>query len=615
MNFFYKILPKRYLLNDEDTISGKKFLLVKGTISKLNSRTYLHPTKYYKVVNKTFDLTYSKDGHVYVIQVLLSKKYSDIVTQYHKLGRPIKLFGHCPNKVLRYPEVVVLEGQFYTAIYSSKELLKHKDDLSNISRYDFNTCYDIKPLPTTIKKKYGVLDIQEALMCIHKPQGSTAESVRNNCLHAIDSLAFHYVLANLAKYQLCLTKHTQSSKSFPMKFSEDSMNRFLQACPHTLTSGQKTAISHMKTHIEKHESLFLLIQGDVGSGKTMVLFAYTLQLLDNNLSVLLLVPTVLLAYQHYFNFKKLFKDRYRCVILRSGAAVTDEITEPCLIVSTHLVLHRPQLTKVGLIIIDEQQKFGVEQRNTLVDKYSTPSYRPHVIIMTATPIPRTLVQSLSLSLSVSYISDKPLGRLDIKTFCIKEPDHKRFFTFIKKVIASGQKVIWVVPTIKILLSKLSFIRSLSDVVVTLYGTMNDAQKIEALEHFKMRKGGVLLSTSIIETGLDCPDVNVIVIDHPTFGLSHLHQMRGRIGRRTEQGYCYLLVSTELQERSASLLVKYSGGYDIAICDLVRRGSGSLLGKNQSGHNKNKVLQLARLDNVINVLTSMSATDFNDLVTM
>ena len=373
-----------------------------------------------------------------------------------------------------------------------------------------------------------------------------------------------------------------------------------------------------------------LLQGDVGSGKTLVALMTMLIALDNDYQSCLMAPTEILARQHFANISQMLSDldiRVRILTGNTKAAERRELQEGLmngdihLLIGTHaLIEENVQFKKLGLVVIDEQHRFGVAQRAKLWEKNVI---TPHILVMTATPIPRTLAMTLYGDLDTSIIDELPPGRKSIVTRHLYEPDHGKVFSFIRGKIQEGRQVYIVYPLIQE--SETLDLKNLTDgyqhvvaafpapefTVGMVHGKMKQKEKDAEMKRFIEKKSQILVATTVIEVGVDVPNASVMVIENAErFGLSQLHQLRGRVGRGSDQSYCILVsgfeLSAEARKRIATM-VRTTDGFEIAETDLQIRGPGDLQGTQQSGILDLRIADLVKDEKILKYARSV-ATD-------
>jgi ATP-dependent DNA helicase RecG len=375
--------------------------------------------------------------------------------------------------------------------------------------------------------------------------------------------------------------------------------------PFELTNAQKRVIKEIRTDMGSNAQMNRLLQGDVGSGKTIVAFMSMLLAIDNGFQACLMAPTEILANQHFLGLSELAKTANINIKLLTGSTKTAErkiIHEALedgslhILIGTHALLEdKVQFKNLGLAVIDEQHRFGVEQRSKLWKKNEIP---PHVLVMTATPIPRTLAMSLYGDLDISVIDELPPGRKPIQTVHRFDSNRLKVWKFLKDEIALGRQIYIVYPLIQES-EKMDF-KDLMDgyesisrdfplpqySISILHGKMKPADKESEMKRFADGKTNIMVATTVIEVGVNVPNASVMIIESAErFGLSQLHQLRGRVGRGAEQSYCILMTSHKLSSDSKTrmeTMVSTNDGFEIAEVDLKLRGPGDLMGTQQSG---------------------------------
>lgn len=395
---------------------------------------------------------------------------------------------------------------------------------------------------------------------------------------------------------------------------------FLKSLGFQLNQAQARVLRTIRQDMSgQGEPMRRLLQGDVGSGKTVVAACAALMALESGWSVLLMAPTEILAEQHFQNFQRWFSPLRIPVRLRTGMhrpAGKSETSEknhpqlgletvpaPEMVLGTHALLEENvQLSRLGLVIIDEQHKFGVAQRESLLKK----GQYPHLLVMTATPIPRTLGLTIYGDLDISVIDQLPEGRGEIQTAVRSRAQQEKIWEFVEKKLGMGQQAYVVYPRVEdtggeALRSVLSEFKQLEKRfsgfrVGLLHGRLRSEEKERVMEEFRLGEVQLLVATTVIEVGLDVPNATVMVIDHAdSFGLSQLHQLRGRIGRGAAKSFCLLVADPKTEEARQRLRVmeQTRDGFVIAETDLILRGAGELLGRQQSGSSRLKFADLLR----------------------
>ena len=380
---------------------------------------------------------------------------------------------------------------------------------------------------------------------------------------------------------------------------------YREKLPFALTGAQQRVIKEIRADMVSGRQMNRLLQGDVGSGKTMVAFMSMLLARDNGFQSCIMAPTEILARQHYANMARMAEGLGTRIAILTGSSKAKERRaalegiasgEVDILVGTHALLEdRVQFANLGYVVIDEQHRFGVEQRAKLWTKNQQP---PHILVMTATPIPRTLAMTLYGDLEVSVIDELPPGRKPIRTYHYYDASRLRMFGFLRQEIEKGRQVYIVYPLIKE--SEKMDYKDLYDGfesisrdfplpkyrITVCHGKMKPEAKQQSMEEFKSGQADILVATSVIEVGVDVPNATVIVIESAErFGLAQLHQLRGRVGRGSEQSYCVLMSDEKLSKESSKRLeamCQTTDGFELAELDLKLRGAGDINGTMQSG---------------------------------
>lgn len=461
-----------------------------------------------------------------------------------------------------------------------------------------NSIYSIpETLPENILNENELWKFSEAVLRINFPkQESDIESARKRL--AFDELFYLELLMALKKNH---NKNISKGISFDLSKNEKQLS-FENSLPFKFTNAQIRVIKEIRKDMSSSQPMNRLLQGDVGSGKTVVSVMSMLNAIDNGYQAAMMCPTEILAQQHYYTISKMTLNTGVEVTLLTGGqkkALREELLtkikngESNIIVGTHaLIQEKVEFNKLGLIVIDEQHKFGVMQRAKLREKGDNPD----TLIMTATPIPRTLSMTVYGNLDVSVIDELPSGRIPIKTALRNEKDKPKIFEFLREEIKKGRQVYIIYPLIdesekldlkaaetnyEILKTKI-----FPDLRVgMIHGRVLWYEKDEEMEKFKNKELDILVATTVIEVGIDIPNATIMVIeDAHRFGLSQLHQLRGRVGRGAEQSYCIMITDSndEIVNRRLNIMCETSDGFKIAEEDMKLRGPGEFFGTRQSG---------------------------------
>ena len=456
------------------------------------------------------------------------------------------------------------------------------------------------PLPEEMRTRYGLIARHDAYYNIHFPQ--SPELLRQ----AQYRLKFDELLGVQLNVQSRRTARLAKADGFRFTRVGDAFNTFYnEKLPFPLTGAQKRVIREIRQDTATGYQMNRLLQGDVGSGKTLVALMSMLLAVDNGFQACMMAPTEILARQHFATISRLLDGMPVRVAILTGASKARERREALegiasgevhILIGTHaLIEERVRFANLGFVVIDEQHRFGVEQRARLWTKNEQP---PHILVMTATPIPRTLAMTLYGDLDVSVIDELPPGRRPIKTYHYTDAARLKLFGFMRQQIAQGRQVYVVYPLIKE--SEAMDYKDLTDgyeaisrdfplpdyVTAICHGKMKPADKEESMRQFKEGEAQILVATSVIEVGVDVPNATVMVIESAErFGLSQLHQLRGRVGRGGAQSYCILMSGEKLSREARARLeamCETNDGFRLAELDLKLRGAGDINGTLQSG---------------------------------
>lgn len=451
-------------------------------------------------------------------------------------------------------------------------------------------------LPEGLRNQYNLIEVREAIAHIHFPPDSAALDRARRRL-VFDE--FFYLQLGLLKRRKALRQIQTSAVLAP---TGELIDQFYGILPFQLTQAQQRVVNDILQDLQQPAPMNRLVQGDVGSGKTVVAIIALLAAIQAGYQSALMAPTEVLAEQHYRKLVNWFNLLHLPVELLTGstrAAKRREIHaqlqtgELPLLVGTHALIQNPvSFQKLGLVVIDEQHRFGVEQRAKLQQK----GENPHVLTMTATPIPRTLALTLHGDLDVSQIDELPPGRKAIQTRALTGRERQEAYELIRREISQGRQVYVVLPLVEEsekldLKSAIEEYQHLSEQVFPefqvglLHGRMSSAEKDEAISRFRENQTQILVSTTVVEVGVDVPNATVMLIEHAErFGLSQLHQLRGRVGRGAAQAFCLLMSSskTETARQRLKVMEQSQDGFFIAEMDMRFRGPGEVLGTRQSG---------------------------------
>ncbi|WP_209389898.1 ATP-dependent DNA helicase RecG [Chryseobacterium sp. RR2-3-20] len=611
---FLNFYPIRYLDKSKVfTVSGLQETSIEVQLKgKITSVQEIQNGKIKRLTAKFNDSTGTMD--------LVWFQYSKWLKEQIPINREVYIFGKINvfnhQFSMPHPEIEAEENKEAETrlkpIYPSSEKLSkrglNQKFFQNVLR---NICKEIpgliqENLPESLIRHYQFLSRQHTFLNIHFPKDQQHFERADYRLRFEESFFFQL------GYALKKLHHKTQSVGNPFPIVGDYFTGFYENhLPFDLTNAQKRVLKEIRMDMKKPIQMNRLLQGDVGSGKTMVALLTMLIALDNGFQSCLMAPTEILAQQHYNGIKDLLKDTEIKVSLLTGSVkasarktIHEELEngELSILVGTHAILEdKVKFKNLGLAIIDEQHRFGVAQRAKLWAKNKIP---PHILVMTATPIPRTLAMSFYSDLDVSVIDEMPVGRKPIITAHRREKDRAYVYNFCHEEIRKGRQIYFVYPLIeesetldyKNLMEGLEHVMdNFSNYSVTmLHGKMKPDEKDAAMNYFASGKSQIMVATTVIEVGVNVPNASVMVIESAErFGLSQLHQLRGRVGRGAEQSYCILMTSDKLSSDSRTrikTMIETNDGFKISEVDMQLRGPGDILGTQQSG-----VVDFKRLD--------------------
>ncbi|MBL7714895.1 MAG: ATP-dependent DNA helicase RecG [Bdellovibrionales bacterium] len=481
-------------------------------------------------------------------------------------------------------------------------------------------------LPDELLKKHGLPALGKAIRYIHFPESkdfpeTSADFSIENLIQFRTPAHSRLVYEEFFKFEYLVLRQKlkmekQAAPRIGLSGGREAVSELIRAMPFRLTGDQKKTVDEILEDLGKPHPMNRLVQGDVGSGKTAVALLTAGCAIAEGGQVALMAPTEILAEQHYQNCLKLFGSKIRCELLLGKSSASDRAAllprlaagEPLILIGTHALLEDPVVFKnLTLVMIDEQHRFGVEQRRTLRKKGANPDPNnpgkwvlPHILVLTATPIPRTLALTAYGDLSVSSIQEMPPGRSPIITKVVRGEARKEALFKIKEQLSQGRQAYFIYPLVKeseaegfteLKAATVEAERLQKEIfpefkVGLLHGQMKADEKAKVMADFKSGKSQILVSTTVVEVGVDVPNATIMVIEHAErFGLSQLHQLRGRVGRGTHQSYCFLLAPLrggELTNQRLEVLEETSDGFRIAEADLEIRGPGEFLGTRQAG---------------------------------
>ena len=564
------------------------------------------------------------DGHNRARITWFSEKLSFVI----KKGMRLALYGmvdqfgggfrftHPKFEILRYREQPSsLIGKIFP-VYPANSDLSQKDISSAIEYVFLNYDYLLYEfLPDKIITRHNLMSYADAIKYMHSPTDE------NNFKQARNRLAFDELF--LLQTGIYMRREIFTKSGAKVLQPGKLYNAFIKSLSFEMTRAQRHAAAEIFEDINSVKPMNRLLQGDVGSGKTLVAICAILAAVDSGTQAIFLAPTEILAQQHFINFTKFLEPLGIKIALLTGSTKTRERRKILnglldgkinILIGTHAVISDDVILKSpGLFVIDEQHRFGVMQRNALISK----TIAPHVLAMTATPIPRTLILSIYGDLDVSILDEMPPGRKKVETIAMMPVEFPLLPSYIKARVKLKEQVYWVCPLIE------EGERNLSDVTKTydrlrnllpdikiamLHGKLTIDEKSQIMREFSDGEIDLLVSTIVIEVGVDVPNATLMIIDDAAqFGLSQLHQLRGRIGRGKAQSTCILLETNNITDEGRArilAMLEYSDGFELAERDLIQRGPGALCGVRQHGVtdfrvadliNDKRILNLARRD--------------------
>ena len=535
-----------------------------------------------------------------------------------KIGEDYILIGHIKrgyNFQMTNPEYKKVSNQIemekgeilpvYSTVKNFAQNSLRKVLKKNISA---NKKYFYENIPDEILKKYKIMERQKALNEIHFPSDhKNLEEAKRR--FAIEEL----MILEMGILEKKFIEGVTEGKKYELSDNKFLVKNYLKNLNFTLTKAQKNVITDIYKELNNGIFINRLVQGDVGSGKTVVAMVLLLYIIENGYQGVIMAPTEILAAQHYLSIKDDFEKLGVRTELLTGSvkgkkkeALLQRIKngEISLVIGTHaLIEDNVEFEKLGLIVIDEQHRFGVVQRKKLRDK----GILSNLLVMSATPIPRSLALSIYGDLDISIIDELPPGRKAIKTKWIgNEPDLEKAYNFIEKKLREGRQAYFVVPLIED--SEKMAVKSIEQYkyeienrfsgykIGILHGKMKNSEKDEVMKSFKNKEIDILLSTTVVEVGINVPNATVIsIINAERFGLSSLHQLRGRVGRGEHQSYCFLISKTDNDTSKARLRImeKTQDGFEIAEEDLRLRKSGEIFGTRQTGFSDLKFIDITQ----------------------
>jgi len=474
-------------------------------------------------------------------------------------------------------------------------------------------------LPQTWLDALNFPDFKGAMLNLHRPGSRQDTDLISSCQHPAQ---FRFIVEELCAHRLALLQRRadiKTKKTPKISIAGDLQNQLINALPYDLTAAQKNAVKDLNEDFKSAKAMIRLLQGDVGSGKTIVAALACLPVVESGFQCALMAPTEILAEQHFQNFSQWLEPLNLSVINLMGAdkgkkreqkLAAIASGEVSIIIGTHALFQASvEFKALGFIIIDEQHRFGVDQRLAL-QKKTINGDMPHQLVMTATPIPRTMAMSIYADLDYTQIDELPPGRKPVTTSIVSEQQRRSLIQRVEKSCQQGGQVYWVCTlieeseTLQCEAAEVTF-ESLQQQLPNLnialvHGRMKAAEKESIIQSFKSGEIQILVATTVIEVGVDVPNANIMIIENPErLGLSQIHQLRGRVGRGARESFCILLVKNSLSESARNrmeIIRSYADGFKIAEKDLELRGAGEVLGTRQTGEASFKIADLLRDQN-------------------
>ena len=573
------------------------FLVISGEILKTTRTSNFKPN---------YILTIQSDVGPVTVRFI----HKIIIFMNLKKGMRIRASGNVIKKSrkleLIHPEVEIIRDNIQLMEIMPKYSVRGKisqSKIRNLIRQAFSIFsneYNFTALDKYFNDKFKSMSLLKAMKKLHFPEGDYFEACKEYS-SARQRLILEEIYLHKHEFMETMSKYKEK-KSFLLSVDSKILMNFCSSLPFKLTDGQKNALNDIKKSFNVSSPSKVLIQGDVGCGKTIVAIIATFHAVINGHQCLVLVPTEILCNQHFKTFTKYLKNYGTIEMVSGKTCEKDKLSikhrikngEISILVGTHALLYNEySFNSLALVIIDEQHKFGVKQREKISSTYEK---QPHLIYMSATPIPRTLALVLYENMNYITIEDKPCDRKLINTKIVNDQNRQKVISSVHEHLNNNMQIYWVCTKVEDTLDdNIQSVKIFSDTirksfpqhkVSLLHGKLTSEEKIKIINNFQNGKIDILVATSVIEVGVDCPNANCLVIENSElFGLAQLHQLRGRVGRGKDQGYCYLVHSSSTKPISIdklSYLEEHHSGFDVAEYDLKLRGTGTYLGNKQSG---------------------------------
>ena len=578
----YDILKRSDITNLND---GDK-IIIDGIVEGQPTTIFLS-SKLKKIIfrinTKTTILNVTIYNKTYLYQELKCGKEVTIIGKYDKTKNTVVASDIRFDKLPMTPKI---EPIYYTTSGLSRKSISKF--ISSVLREDYNV---IDYIPDYLSDKYNFMSKKQAIYNVHMPIDIL------DLKKARQRIKYEELFMYMLKINYLKRKIIQDNTAIERKIDREKIKEFIKALPFELTSDQLIAVDDILTDLESNKRMNRLLQGDVGSGKTIVAFITTYANYLSNYQTALMAPTEILAKQHYDNAKKVFKNTDMKIELLTSSLTNkkkEEIynklynNEIDLIIGTQAIIQdKVNFANLGLVITDEQHRFGVNQRNSFKNKGITPD----ILSMSATPIPRTYALTIYGDMDVSSIKTKPEGRIPVKTYLKKEKDILEVLNLMKQELDKHHQVYVIAPqiednendneTVEKLQEKMTTAFGKLFTIKSVHGKMEPEEKEQVMKEFEKGEVNILISTTVIEVGVNVANASMIVIFNANmFGLSTLHQLRGRVGRSNIESYCVLIAKQNLEK--LKILEKTNDGFEISEYDFQNRGEGDLFGIRQSG---------------------------------
>lgn len=578
----YDILKRSDITNLND---GDK-IIIDGIVEGQPTTIFLS-SKLKKIIfrinTKTTILNVTIYNKTYLYQELKCGKEVTIIGKYDKIKNTVVASDIRFDKLPMTPKI---EPIYYTTSGLSRKSISKF--ISSVLREDYNV---IDYIPDYLSEKYNFMSKKQAVYNVHMPIDIL------DLKKARQRIKYEELFMYMLKINYLKRKIIQDNTAIERKIDREKVKEFISTLPFELTTDQLIAVDDILTDLESNKRMNRLLQGDVGSGKTIVAFITTYANYLSNYQTALMAPTEILAKQHYDNAKKVFKNTEMKIELLTSSLTNkkkEEIynklnnNEIDLIIGTQAIIQdKVNFANLGLVITDEQHRFGVNQRNSFKNKGITPD----ILSMSATPIPRTYALTIYGDMDVSSIKTKPEGRIPVKTYLKKEKDIFEVLNLMKQELDKHHQVYVIAPqiednendneTVEKLQEKMTTAFGKLFTIKSVHGKMEPEEKEQVMKEFEKGEVNILISTTVIEVGVNVPNASMIVIFNANmFGLSTLHQLRGRVGRSNIESYCVLIAKQNLEK--LKILEKTNDGFEISEYDFQNRGEGDLFGVRQSG---------------------------------